>query len=169
MGASGRFGLRKVLALTIALMMGPQVCWAKDLTNRLGVGFRDSYSAFSLPSLAAEYYPNSQYGVIGALGIDTEDQNSKFALSGGVRKIIFAEENLNFFMSAIISAISDEEMGSSSSGFELAGLVGTEFFLAGLENLGFSFEAGVDVSNVNKVRFSTIGASFVKAGIMFYF
>jgi hypothetical protein len=47
--------------------------------------------------------------------------------------------------------------------------VGGEFFLNGLDSLGFTFETGVGVTNVKKVRFRTVGDSFVSAGMVFYF
>lgn len=154
----------------IALMsiLSSKEASAKELGNRLGVGFRNAYS-FDLPSLAVHYYPNSDFGFVGALGIDTEDQNSKFALSGGVRKIIFKEENLNFFMGGVLSMVTNEIAGSKDSGFELSALVGSEFFFAGLDNLGFNLESGVGITNVKKVRFRTLGDSFLRAGIIFYF
>lgn len=160
--------MRRSLLCVVSLILWGTGVQAKELASRLGVGFRNSY-AFDLPSLAAHYYPNSEYGLVGAIGIDTEDQNSKFAFSGGVRKIIFTEENLNFFMGGVLSVISKETDGSTDSGFELGALVGTEFFLQGLENLGFNVETGMAVTNVKKVRFRTMGDSFLRAGIIFYF
>lgn len=162
-----RSGFFCIALLSGVLAFAPTV-HAKDLTSRLGVGFRNSY-AFDLPSLAAHYYPTSDMGFVGALGIDTEDQNSKFALSGGVRKIVFTEDNLNFFMGGVLSMVSKETGGSTDSGFELAALVGAEFFFQGLENLGFNFETGMAVTNVKKVRFRTMGDSFLRAGMIFYF
>ena len=155
--------------VALMLMLVGQGAFAKEMANRLGVGFRDSYTSMNLPSLSAQYYPNSQYGLIGAVGIDTEDSYSRFGFSGGIRKIIFMEENLNFFMGGLLSVISKETAGSTDSGFEIAATVGTEFFLTGLENLGFNVESGLGFSNVGKVRFRTLGDSFLKAGIIFYF
>jgi hypothetical protein len=141
---------------------------AKDLTSRLGVGFRNSYS-FELPAIAANYYPNPETGFIGAVGIDTAENNSKFAVTGGVRRIIFKEENMNFFMSGTLSFVSSEVNGSTNSGFEICGLVGDEFFLPGLENLGFNIEGGVGVVNLGKVRFRTVADHILRAGVFFYF
>ena len=163
---------RKSFVFFFTLVMGigfsAQSVSAKDLASRLGVGYRNAY-AFDLPSLATVYYPSSDVGFVGALGIDTEDMNSKFAFSAGVRRIIFKEDNMNFFMGGMLSLVSKETAGSTDSGFDLAGLVGSEFFLPGLENLGFNIESGVSVTNVKKVRFRTTGDSFIRAGIIFYF
>lgn len=145
------------------------VAQAKDLTNRLGVGYRDAYVTFGLPSIAAFYYPSPDLGIVGSLGVDTEEYNSKFALAGGIRRIIFKEENMNFFMGGQIAMVNNEVASQKDSGFEIAGLVGGEFFLPGLESLGFNFETGVGITNVKKTRFRTLGSSFLGAGISFYF
>ena len=154
--------------LLVLFLFLPQISQAKDLATRLGIGFRNAY-AIELPSIAAIYYPNPDWGMVGALGIDTQTDNSKFAFSVGVRKIVFKEDNLNFFMGGNLGMVSNEVAGQSSSGFELNGIVGAEFFLAGLDSLGFNIETGIGVTNADKVRFRTIGDNFFRAGIFFYF
>jgi len=141
---------------------------AKEMSRRLGVGFANEYS-INLPSVAAVYYPASNYAVTGALGIDTQSNNSSFAVQGGMRKILFTEDNMNFHMGGILSLISQSITGTTNSGFEIGALVGGEFFLPGLENLGLSFDTGVGVTNVSSVRFRTLGNSFLTAGMIFYF
>jgi hypothetical protein len=158
---------RKILLIT-CLLLFTNLGLAKELTSRLGLGFRNAYS-MDLPSIAAIYYPSSDVGVVGAIGIDTKDQNSSSAFSAGIRRIIFKEENMNFFMSGVLSFLSQETAGQSDSGFELSGLVGSEFFLSGLDSLGFNIETGVGITNVKKVRFRTIGDHMFRAGIVFYF
>jgi hypothetical protein len=141
---------------------------AKELSSRLGVGFRNAY-AIDIPSIATVYYPSTNWGMVGALGLDTRDQNSSFAFSGGIRKIIFMEDNMNFFMGGQLSFLSQQVLTVSNSGFELAALAGGEFFLQGLDNLGFNFETGIGVTNLGSVRFRTLGDSFLRAGMFFYF
>ncbi|PIS09853.1 MAG: organic solvent tolerance protein [Bdellovibrio sp. CG10_big_fil_rev_8_21_14_0_10_47_8] len=142
---------------------------AKELTSRLGVGYRNNLVTFSLPSIAAFYYPSANMAVMGSLGVDTEDLNSKFAFAGGVRRMIFKEDNMNFFMGGQLAMVNNEVSGTKDSGFEIAALVGGEFFLQGLESLGFNFETGMGITNVKKTRFRTLGDSFVNAGMVFYF
>lgn len=125
--------------------------------------------ALDLPSIATHYYPNSGTGITGALGIDTQENNSKFGIQLGLRKRIFEEENLNFYMGGNFSLLTQELGATKQSGYELGALVASEFFLAGLENLGLNFEAGIAVSNLDKVRFRTLGHSFLNAGMIFYF
>ena len=66
--------------------------------------------------------------------------------------------------------VSDETDGKTASGFDLAGVVGAEFFWPGLENLGVNFEAGVGVTSLSsEVRVRTIGDHPLRAGMFFYF
>ena len=142
---------------------------AKDLSSRLGVGYRNSLVTMSLPSVAIFYYPSPDYSFLGSLGVDTEDNNSKFAFAGGVRRVIFKEDNMNFFGGGHVAMVNQEIAGSKDSGYELAAVVGGEFFLPGLESLGFNFETGMGITTVKKTRFRTLGDSFLNAGIVFYF
>ena len=149
-------------------------CFAKELANRLGVGYSNQFSQ-ELPSLALRYYPDPKVGVGAQLGVDTEEDKSKFGFAAKLYRVIFTEDNLNFYMGSSAGIISIESTDSagkskSNSGFELTGFCGTEFFLPGLENLGFSFEAGVGVTSIkSEVRFRTIADSPVRAGMTFYF
>ena len=141
----------------------------KELTNRLGVGYQNQLSV-SVPSVAARYYPNPDLGVSASLGIDTESDASKFGLGVKVFRIIFKEPNLNFYLGAGGALISQEVNSVSSSGFELNGFAGVEFFLTGLESLGFIFEAGIGIASIDSgVRFRTFGDHPVNAGVVFYF
>lgn len=157
------------VSLVLGLVLLGHQAHAKELTNRLGIGFRQSYVTFNLPSVQAIYYPSPTFGVVGALGVDTEDDNSKFAALVGLRRILFKEENMNFFMGGNLAIINNEKNTSKDSGFEIAALFGGEFFLPGLESLGFNFESGAGVTNAGKTRFRTMGDSFVSVGIVFYF
>lgn len=162
------------IAMIVAIGFSSISAQAKEMGSRLGVGFRDAYS-FDLPSLAAVYYPSSLYAVVGALGVDTQDNASKSAVSVGLRRLVFMEDSLNFFMGGQASMVSLERANATGtgyetkSGFELSALVGVEFFMAGLDNLGFNFETGVGIASIDKVRFRTLGDHMLRAGMFFYF
>jgi hypothetical protein len=146
---------------------------AKELANRLGVGYSNQFSE-DLPSIALRYFPDAKLGVGAALGIDTKEDKAKFGFMVKLYKVIFTEDNMNFYMGSGAGLISIEEtvngVSDSDSGFELTGFCGGEFFFSGLENLGFSFEAGVGVTSISsQVRFRTIGEHPIKAGMTFYF
>lgn len=159
------------LGVVFALLMGvTNPLQAKDLTTRLGIGYRDQF-AVGLPSIAVQYYPNPKLGLGAALGVDTESDRSRFGVSVKVARIIYMETNLNFYMGTSVALISTSvSSGKNESGFELNGIIGCEYFFAGLENLGFTFETGVGVRSISSgVNFRTFGDHPIKGGIIFYF
>jgi hypothetical protein len=165
--------MRVLVGSIFALLILAQPAFAKDLTNRMGVGYKSQFST-DIPGIAVQYYPTSDVGVSGTIAVDTEKDNSKFGFMGKIQKIIFKEDNLNFYMGAGAGLISVERASGAAtttdSGFELLALVGTEFFFQGLDSLGFSFETGAGITSIsNGVRFRTFGDSPIRAGITFYF
>jgi hypothetical protein len=142
---------------------------AKDLSNRLGIGFKNQSSA-ELPGIAFQYWPGAELGISASLGIDTQTSNSKFSGMVKLYRVIFPEDNLNFYLGAGAGILSIESTGSNQSGFELLGFAGVELFFAGLENVGFNFETGTAITSLSSgTRFRTVGDSPVRAGVTFYF
>lgn len=161
--------LRPALALATLVFFANSFASAKDLTNRLGIGFKNQF-AFDLPSIAAQYYPGPDLGLAAVIGIDTQKDSSRFGAMVKLNRIVFKEDNLNFYLGAGAGLISQETSGNNQSGFQLMAYGGAEFFFAGLENLGFSMEFGPSVTSLSsQVRFSTFGDSPLRAGITFYF
>lgn len=160
----------KALALVLLLS---NVGFAKDLSTRLGVGIKNNNSV-DLPSIAAVYYPNADVGLTGSLGVDTQENSSKFAFNAGIRRILFKENNMNFYYGGqvgLLNVETDTGSGTSNkeSGFEMNVVFGAEFFFTGLDSLGFSFEGGVGLSSLDETRFRTVGDHPLKAGLIFYF
>ena len=154
--------------MTAAVLFGNQA-QSKDLSNRLGVGFKNQFS-FDMPAIAVQYYPGADLGLAAVIGVDTQQNSSRFGAMVKLNRIVFQEDNLNFYMGAGAGLLSYETNGTNQSGFELMAYGGAEFFLAGLENLGFSFEFGPAVTSLSsQVRFRTFGDSPLRAGITFYF
>jgi hypothetical protein len=142
---------------------------AKDMNHRLGVGPKTPFSV-ATPAIAIHYFPNQDYAITGALAITTAEDSSQFGLQGGVRRILFEERNLNFFVGGTLGVLSYEVAGTNNSGFELTAVSGGEFFFEGLENLGFNFEMGFGVTSVKSSNtFATIARTPVNAGMIFYF
>jgi hypothetical protein len=141
---------------------------AKEMTSRLGIGVKNDTS-INIPSLSVLYWPTAEIALTGGLGIDTEKDSSRFSLNGGVRRIVFKEDNMNFFMGGEFGLINKEVAADKQSGFFLSGLFGAEFFFAGLENLSFCFQGGVGVVSLKDVRFRTIADTPFQAAVTFYF
>lgn len=155
----------------ICMLFFSSVTFAKDLTSRLGVGYANNFGVVNnMPSLAARYFPNDLYGISGSLGVDTEDNASRFGILAKLMRIVFREQNMNFFVAAGGGIVSRELNGSTDSGFEGQATFGGEFFFAGLDSLSFTFEAGLGVTSISsEVRFRTIGDHPLRGGILFYF
>jgi len=158
----------KKMAITFCLLAFAGQVEAKELTNRLGVGVKKNTS-LDLPELAAVYYPVSDIAFSGGLGIDTQKDYSKFSFNAGVRRVVFKEDNMNFYMGGSLGLVNFETAGKKESGFELNALFGGEFFFTGLDSLAFTFEGGVGVISADNVRFRTIADGPFNAGIIFYF
>ena len=94
----------KALALVLLLS---NVGFAKDLSTRLGVGIKNNNSV-DLPSIAAVYYPNADVGLTGSLGVDTQENSSKFAFNAGIRRILFKENNMNFYYGGQVGLLNVE-------------------------------------------------------------
>ena len=173
-----------VMLIVLSLIGVTDSTWAKDVSGRLGIGYTDQFS-IDIPSVTVQYYPNQELGVSTTLGVDTQEGNSKFGFMVKVYRILFVENQMNFYIgsgAAIISqkwtsklpsnkaSDADKNSDDNVTGFELNGYVGGEFFIPGLDSLGFSFEAGVGITSMSShVRFRTFGDHPVKAGIIFYF
>jgi hypothetical protein len=154
-----------VLTLTLSIP-----AHAVDLTHRLGVGYADQFSDWSLPSIAVRYYTQSDLGFGANLGVRTRDNSSFFGLGVKMMKVIFPEDKMNFYMGAGAALLSSKVATVNDSGFELTAFAGGEFFLPDLPSLGLSFETGVGITSLsNGVSFRTIGDHLFKAGMVFYF
>lgn len=161
--------LVSILVSLAQVLVSSPVAEAKDLQNRLGIGYKNQFTV-DLPSVAAQYYPSKDFGMSAALGIQSGNDDSKFGFLVRGQKVIFPEDNLNFYAGAGAGLLSYKKSGNNQSGFEVQAFFGTEFFLAGLENLGFSVEAGFGVVSISsEVTFRTIAHSPLHAGITFYF
>lgn len=156
------------LSIFLGLTAFSNIASAKELVNRLGIGVKNDTS-IDIPAISVKYWPTTEIGLTGGLAIDTEKNNSRFALSGGVQRIVFKEDNMNFTMGGELGLINREVAGDKQSGFYLSGLFGAEFFFAGLENLSLSFQGGVGVVSLKDVRFRTVGDTPLQAAITFYF
>lgn len=142
---------------------------AKDLTHRLGVGYKNNTS-LDLPTLAAVYYPTATTAFTAGIGMDTKKDYSSFQAMAGLRYIIYPEANMNFYTAAQFAVVNFETPADGKkNGVEVAGLFGVEFFLSGLENLGFTFEAGLSLATAGSSRFRTVGDDPLRAGLIFYF
>jgi hypothetical protein len=162
-----KFLVSSVLVAALLLLSGP--VQAKNLVHRLGVGLKNNTSE-NLPSLAAVYYASQDYAFTGGVGVDTKSGYSAMQIHAGIRKMVYFENNLNFFVGAQAGLLSYENpIDGKNNGLDIMATFGSEFFFTGLENLGFTFEAGLDMTTAKGTRIRTVADDPFRAGIIFYF
>jgi hypothetical protein len=168
--------MKHVGTVTLFFLLSTFTCgaFAVDLTNRLGLGFSQQMGAVDIPMITAHYYPNQRYAISAALGVDTEKDDSKFGALVKLRRMIFMENQMNFYMGAATGFSSHEELEGTvyenKSNFEFSAIMGGEFFFTGLDSLAFTFETGIGIiTGDGGSRFRTIGDNLFNAGIIFYF
>lgn len=159
--------MQKILALLFILVFSSTV-FSKDMTHRLGVGFKSNTST-GIPSIAAVYFSQKELAFTGSIGIDTQKNNSAFQASAGLRYVVFFENNLNAYVSGQAGFANMDALDGNQAGAELLGLGGVEFFFSGLENLSFCAEAGIGIATMASTRFYTTALDPFRAGITFYF
>lgn len=151
-----------LLALSFLFSTNAQ---GRDLEGRIGVGA--SYQDFnSLTAVSVRYHMAKYLSTTFIAGFDSQNSVRATILGLKVLRMAHMEDNLNFYVGAGAALVSDTGgTASVSSGFQLDGLVGAEFFVSGLYNLGFQFEAGVALRTTRNVTFATTGT----LGIHYYF
>lgn len=143
---------------------------ARDLQGRLGLGYNAQFANYresggTVPAIAAKYAFTKDIAIEGVVGFaTTKPSNSVIGVK--LFKNLFFENNLNFYgmlAGGLVSA-------NNNSGMDFQGGFGTEFFIPGLESVGMSFEVGGELTNITgSMVFRTVGASFLHAGMRFYF
>ena len=142
---------------------------ARDLQGRLGLGYNSEFASSQAtggtPAISLKYGLTRDLAASLLLGMKTGSPNSS-VIGGKFFKNLFIETNLNFYFTAGLAM----ESISGSSGVELLSGFGAEFFIPGVESLGFSVETGASYSSLGgHSTLKTIGVSFLDAGIHFYF
>lgn len=154
--------LSLILAITIVLLSC--TVEARDLGGRLGLGYNSEFSN-GVPGISLKYGLTREIGIEGILGIVTSSPGRSVS-AVKLSKNVFYETNLNFYFAlggGVLTA-------NNITGAEFIGAFGAEFFIPGIESLGFAMETGANFSNISgSFVLSTLGVSFLNAGIHFYF
>lgn len=164
------FAVLVFIALLIAAAGLVSNAEARDLQGRLGLGYNAQFANYresggTVPAISAKYAVTKDIAFEGVLGFaTTKPANSVVGMK--FFKNLFFENNLNFYgilAGGLVTA-------NNNSGFDFQGGFGTEFFIPGLESVGISFELGAELTNITgSTVFRTVGASFLNAGMRFYF
>jgi hypothetical protein len=158
-----RFALSRVLSW---LPIFSATSHARDMQGRFGLGYNSQFATGAgVPGVSAKYALTRDIAFELAAGLNTASPVASFT---GLKffKNIFYETNLNFYFvlgGAMVSA-------NNVTGAQFLGGFGAEFFIPGIESLGFAVETGGSLDNLGgSFALKSMGVSFLNAGIHFYF
>jgi len=170
-----------LLLLALALLLGAASgATAKDLRGRFAVGFTNQLSPLTSASVKFTFGAKKPtvciqlQGIAGIALYRARSNNDEFFAGFRMLFTFIAEDNLNVY-AGIGAGYAGFDDGSRAVRTQPA--VGIEFFLFGLENLGFSAEFGANLDigiSPNSGLDVTTGsgpdaASFGAVGVHYYF
>jgi len=187
--------MRKVLTticLVCLIAFVASTAAAKDLTNRIGVGYNNQLNfnflggqdasvtdAFiASQSISAKYWFTENLGIEPMVGYYTAKNKEIGGWAAEIAaKVLYnlnKEENMNFYggggLGILPMKIDYGPHTQSDTGFEAMAFLGVEFFFSGLPNLGFDVEFGLKYIDVSTfAQLSTYGGGFGVLGIRYYF
>lgn len=132
------------MSLTALLLLAP-LAGATDLRNRVGVGFHAGLGSVS--ALSVRYaLPTSNEKVNAQVELDAgfaAGGGEDLALVAGGRVLygVVAEDNLSLYVAGGAAYVLEE----TESVVRIQPAMGAEFFMFGLENLGFGVEWGLNL------------------------
>jgi len=157
--------MRPAALTTLILLLSARTADAKDLGNRIGVGFQSQLGA--VPALSARYglptaNPAVNVQVEADFGIATGDATQLFVGGRGLYGLV-VEDNMNLY-GYVGAGWNDAGDGGA---FRLQPGLEIQAFLFGLENLGLTGSFGVNLDLGEQSGVSTTGA--VAAGLHYWF
>lgn len=159
-----------MLRLALIFLFLSPLAFSKTLDGRMGAGM--TIMDFNRSAaLSLKYHATRYIDITGLVGFDTEETKNSTIFGGQIHRNFSIEENMNFFLGLGLYALSEKGSTATSanhSGIEADGLLGAEFFLPGLTNLGFQFQTGIGIKTMKKLSVKVLGDSFAGVGIHYY-
>lgn len=152
--------------------LSPQSAQARDLTQRLGLGFADQWANSNsnrpVPVLSAKYALSRQIAISGVAGAALTDDENAYTLGAKFYRTVIDEPLSHFYFGGGAAMLKGDPAGGSDTGFEMRAFLGAEFFFQGIESIGFSFEAGVSAASFGDGFNTNLTGDILGAGIHFY-
>ena len=145
---------------------------SKELFGRIGLGYNAQFAQSSTSGGTAGV--SLKYGLNPRTMLELVGGFSGGSSGSGVAALklmqtMHSESYVNFYFLVGGGYVSI----ATTSGIVFLGGFGTEFFIPGVDSVGISFEGGLDFNNFSSASGSlvlkTFGASFLNAGMHFYF
>lgn len=159
-------GPKKILFFILFLF--PIILNAAPNVGHLGMGYSNQLEN-GIPSFSLKYQSSPTISWGGLFNFSTSDTNGGWGVGAKFYRNIFSEPNLLFYGAFLLGFASrDLPNKASESGMQGDLTVGSEFFVPGIQSIGFSFEAGISFNTFDSFVIQTTGISFVTAQIHFY-
>jgi hypothetical protein len=186
--------MKKVLAAACIAVLFAGTSFAREGTQRstrtetmskssssdrkIGIGFNNQLSGIvggftGVNGLSIRYW-DDKLGLEGILGFASGDVTSSVDIGGKFLGLLKKEQNMNIYGFGIVGIESYSKIAgvsNSDTSFLIGGGLGTEFFIPGLPNLGFSAEIGLGFRSLGKdsTEFATFSGWLPDVGIRYYF
>jgi len=172
--------LHVCLFFIAAFVLSAGTLQAKDLRNRFGLGLDNQLTlsgmAASSPASFSVKYTlpsqdktiNTQVEILAGLSL-IENQPASVTLGGRFLYTAIAEDNANVFVGLGGAWLQGSNLEYSSPVLRIQPISGVEFFLFGLENLGFTTAIGLNIDLFSPVSIGTTGSTTANLGIHYYF
>jgi hypothetical protein len=159
--------MTRLIFLLIPLLGFSSAAQAKDLRGRFAGGFNQQFghvSALSVRYALPTNSPAVNVHLEGVFGLDTQSDEAGGVFSGGrLLYGVIAEDNMNLFLAGGVGALSADD----GTTVRLQPAMGADFFMFGLENLGFTVEWGLNLDLTGQAGIATTAA--VGAGVHYWF
>lgn len=178
MGTNKESKMKKVLCVAMAAFMAAAFVQAEETTEEIGdigVGYQGFFIGGDLINNLAIRFAPKPYGgqiEIGQVSLDADGGGDidLFMLKGkGYYKLI-ERENSDFYVGASLGYLMLEQSGNEVDGFSIAPLMGVEYKLQGLPELGLNFEVSYEIADLDAEGTDvTLNGIGVCAGMSYYF
>lgn len=155
--------MRKLCTLLV-LLASP--VYAKNMDGRLGMGVT-SMSFTQSAGMSVKYFHTALQATSFLAGFNTESNSYQLGIKP--TRLIVLEENMNVFLGIGAYLVNDQVAGVSAAGLQFDAVLGGEFFLPGLPNLGLQFEMGIGLRSQRTTSFRSIGGGFAQGAVHYYF
>jgi hypothetical protein len=149
-----------------AILLVSAIGMGKNLEGRGGVGLTH-LDLTGGPAISIKYFHNSMLATDFVFGFNTENAAYQLGLKS-LRNVVL-EENINVYLGVAGFLESIQDTVGRVTGLEFDALVGGEFFLSGLPNLGITFEIGIGLRSLRTTAFRAVGGAFGQGAIHYYF
>jgi hypothetical protein len=159
-----------LFAVLLAMVL-PGAAEGKDLRKRVGLGFETTFGSVSCLSVKVglpSSKPSANVQIQGLVGFAVlKNTDDKFFAGGRVLLPVLAEDNLNVYAGF---GGGFARFDDATQAARIQAVLGTEFFLFGLENLGFTAEIGLNFDvGPTVLDLQTAGGTAASVGAHFYF